>query len=232
VSDYLFDFLRSGERKVTQGISVEPYLSRDDYGTVRFVPSAGFNRLHELSGDELERFIGTVAGEVCPDFIVLDWGSCLRADTAEWLADSSYAVFVGRHEGTKSYIGEGHEADAEASGTAGMAETVGIAGMTGMAGIAGELGIDEKKAVFVIIRQPPETDAELPQGFIGISEDPYAFERDGGRVAISLATAFGTGAKKLADIALGADDELGVPDASGIINENERGRKIDELFAA
>jgi hypothetical protein len=50
--------------------------------------------------------------------------------------------------------------------------------------------------------------AGAPAGFVEICEDPYAFDRDGERIAISLATSFGTGVKKLADIVLGTDGGL------------------------
>jgi MinD-like ATPase involved in chromosome partitioning or flagellar assembly len=42
-------------------------------------------------------------------------------------------------------------------------------------------------------------------GYVEICEDPYAFDRDAERVSISLATAFGTGVKQLADIVTGAE---------------------------
>ncbi|MDR3225944.1 MAG: hypothetical protein LBT52_06615 [Clostridiales Family XIII bacterium] len=184
VSVFMFQFLRSIE-KGGAPVSAEPYLSRDDYGTIRFMPSDGFNRLRELSGSRLDRFIAAAAAEVQPDILVLDWGACVGADTAEWLRASAHTVMIGRHEGVKSCTGDNRSAFTR---------------------IAEELGIDSRKAAFVINRQPPEEIDALQDRCVGISEDAYAFERDGDHIAISLATAFGTGIKELADTLLSADE--------------------------
>jgi len=184
VSVFMFQFLRSLE-KGGAGVSAESYLSRDDYGTIRFIPSPGFNRLHELSGDRLVRFITAIAAEVRPDVLILDWGSGAGADAAEWLRASAHTIIVGRHGGIKSGCGDSRAAHTR---------------------IADELGIDSRKSAFVINRQPAETIDELPSRFVGISEDPHAFERDGDSISISLATAFGTGIKKLADVLFAVDE--------------------------
>jgi hypothetical protein len=104
--------------------------------------------------------------------------------------------------------------------------------------LAAELGVCLDKAVFVVNRQPPELVDGLPGRFVGISDDPYAFERDGDRVSISLATAFGTGIKALAEMALSGGERGGgaeaVIEAAGeALDKRKIGNgKQDEYFAA
>jgi MinD-like ATPase involved in chromosome partitioning or flagellar assembly len=182
VSDFLFGFLRTGG-KGQECAPAAPYLWRDDHGVIRFLPSAGTNRLRELSGTARERFVEAVAAEVRPDVILLDMGSCADADARAWLRASAYAVLVGRHAGVKSSTDEGAT----------------------LRRIAEELGVDAERAIHVTSRRPVDSEEDLPDGFTAVYEDPYAFERDGNHVGISLATAFGTGVKELADRVLARD---------------------------
>jgi hypothetical protein len=70
---------------------------------------------------------------------------------------------------------------------------------------------------------------------VTVSEDPYAFDRNEGRISISLATAFGSGVKRLADIALGADGETvaggNMTDASFPDSESGFPRDVDTAFS-
>lgn len=195
VADFLFGFLRTGIGEQTR-LQAAPYLWRDDNGVIRFMPSIGTNRLCELTGAFRERFVDAVAAEVRPDVILLDMGSCIDADAREWMRASASVIFVGRHGGVKT--GKGMPAAFD--------------------NIAEDLGIDAERAIHVISRRPADTEDDpsdmnggLAAGFTAICEDPYAFENDGSRVAISLATAFGTGIKELADRVLARD----MPDPEG-----------------
>jgi hypothetical protein len=203
MSGFLFAFFRSG---ADEGVSVGPYLSHDDYGVMRFPPSCGLNRLRELDGAELGRFLSSVAGEAAPDFVVLDWGSGLWGAASEYVKASAFTVLVARRGGVKA----------------------GVEGDDALLSVVDELGIDRARAVIAMGRAPaasgeektpdtagPETDASVNgiAGRVEICDDPYAFDRDAGRVSISLATSFGTGVKRLVDVVLGADED--VPEANG-----------------
>jgi hypothetical protein len=192
-SGYLFGFVRSLSPGKDGPPAVAPYLARDDFGTRRFRPSAGLNSLHELTGDILVRFIETVCSGVGPDVVVLDWGTMTTGDARVWARASHRTVLVGSH-GVTGSPGDG------------VREAFDL--------IASGLGLDEDRVIYALGRAPADADgAEAGDGIVRISEDPYAFDRDGSEVAVSLATAFGTGVKLLVGRAFADDAEL--PDMPG-----------------
>jgi hypothetical protein len=261
MSRFLFAFLGEGKeanstadpsRSSGAPVSAEPYLARDDYGVMRFPPFAGFNRLRELRGDQLARFIRDVAGETRADMVVADWGGGLTDEAAEYLCISSFVVLVARHGGVKVRGGAGR-----------------LPSPPTLLYLADELGVDRSKVIAVVGRSPASGDedysdedggldssdlasaanggvdrrdlgssirdamgiAATPANDAGngadataccveICEDPYAFDSDSERISLSLATSFGTGVKRLADIVLGTDD--GAPGSDDA---------IDTLFA-
>lgn len=241
VSAFMFHFLRAGEGRESIPSALH-FISRDDYGVSRFVPTVGLGRLRELSGEALGRFVRELSCDLGADFVFIDWGSCIGEDTAEWMADSSAALFVMRHGGVKSRIAgaegtsgnegtDGSGWGGSGAGGVGSAGTGGT-GSAGAEGIAGWLGVDADRACFVVNRQPPEPDMQMPKRCIGICDDPYAFEHDGERISISLATAFGTGIKELADKVLAGGDGDADIDSAAEIAEDEDTGGYDAIFAA
>jgi MinD-like ATPase involved in chromosome partitioning or flagellar assembly len=191
MSGFLFELLRGGQTQAASATA--PYLSRDDYGVMRFRPSSGLNRLRELDAAELGRFMAVVADESDPDIVVADWGGGFCDAAAEYIAGSSFVVFVAKHSDGKTPA----------------------AGGASLLSLADELGVDRSRAVAVFGRVPA-VDEAYENGIleerrrvecVEICEDPYAFDRDAGRVSLSLATSFGTGVKRLANIVLGVEDE-------------------------
>ncbi|MDR1495391.1 MAG: hypothetical protein LBS67_00440 [Clostridiales Family XIII bacterium] len=195
MSGFLFAFLREKENGDGATVSAALYTARDDYGVVRFPPFAGLNRLRELDATELGRFMGKVTEELAPDAVIADWGGVFGDAAAAYIGGSSFTVFVARHGGVKVSPDDGGAS---------------------LLSLADELGVDRSRTVVVFNRTPAADDdygdgrddtADKKDNFLDICEDPYAFDRDAGRVSLSLATSFGTGVKRLADIVLGAYDE-------------------------
>jgi hypothetical protein len=204
MSRYLFAFFGESigagaaagmSRSTHAAVSAEPYIARDDYGVMRFPPFAGLNRLRELRGAQLGRFMRDVAGETGADMILADWGGGLTDEAAEYIGVSDFVVFVTRHGGAKAPI----------AGDDPLLQY-----------LADELGVDRSRVIVVVGRSPAsESDessdgggADAPDGSVEICEDPYAFDRSEERISISLATSFGTGVKKLADIMLETEDDI------------------------
>jgi hypothetical protein len=263
MSRFLFAFLGEGKeanatsdpfRSSGSPVSAAPYMARDDYGVMRFPPFPGFNRLRELRGAELGRFMRDVVGETGADMVIADWGGGITDEAAEYLGVSSFVVLVTRHGGAKARGGAGR-----------------LPSPPALLYLADELGVDRSKVVAVVGRSPasgvyensdedvgadcsasfedgdldrrdlgasirdamgiaaaPANDAgghaDASAGYVEICEDPYAFDSDGERISISLATSFGTGVKKLADIVLGF--RLGADDGAP-----ESDDAMDALFA-
>jgi hypothetical protein len=189
---------------------------------MRFTPFAGLNRLRELGGAEFGRLIDLLSHELKPDIFIVDWGCAPDGCAAEYIKLSAVTVLVSKFGGVKSPPGAGgsllslademgadkdrvvavvnrtptsQDADvpyggASSGGASFGGDVMDAAGGgdggagSGAGGVSGEAG-----------------------RVVEISDDPYAFDSDAGRVSISLATAFGAGVKRLADAALGADDE-------------------------
>jgi MinD-like ATPase involved in chromosome partitioning or flagellar assembly len=194
----LFAFLQGKKEGAREAFSVAPYLTRDEYGVMRFPPSGGLNRLRELEGEDMARFMRAVTGEIAPDVVVADWGGGFGETGADYMRASAFTVFVARRSGTK---------------------TPRAGGAVSLLSIADELGVDRSRAIAVMSRAPLAGDAgeadacaERSGGqeggnFVEVGEDPYAFSEDAGRVSLSLATSFGTDVKRLADIVLGGCGE-------------------------
>jgi hypothetical protein len=147
------------------------------------------------------------------DIMVADWGGGLTDAAAEYLKNSAFTVLVARHDGVKTPTS--HDGSA-------------------FTRLTDELGLDRSKVVVAVCGSPasesgddsdgtssggaePSDPAEAARGaydgegaqlaHVDICDDPYAFDRGNERISISLATAFGTGVKKLADIVLGVDGD-------------------------
>jgi MinD-like ATPase involved in chromosome partitioning or flagellar assembly len=217
MAGFLFSFLKQEKNGSGAGVSAALYTECDDYGVVRFPPSAGLNRLRELDAAELARFMAAVTDELAPDVVIADWGCGVYDAAAAYVGGAAFTVFVARCDGGK--VAKGDDA--------------------ALLALADELGVDRSRAIAVFSRAPVAGDADESgeagesQGdgaadatIIEVCEDPYAFDRDGARVSLSLATSFGTGVKRLADIVLGAD-------ATAVADGDERAAApggIDGLF--
>jgi hypothetical protein len=213
MSAFLFAFLRAGKEGRGAEVSAAPYIARDDYGVMRFTPTRGLNRLRELGGEELARFLKAVTGETAPDVVVADWGGGFGEVAAGYMRASAYTVFVARRDGTKV------RDDGDGASLFSVAEDLGVErsraiavmGRAPAAEIAGS--VDDAADAADASRSATPEDGRT--AFLEICEDPYAFDRDEGRVTLSLATSFGTGVKRLADLALGGGEETLAAGAAG-----------------
>ncbi|MDR2162639.1 MAG: hypothetical protein LBO70_01640 [Clostridiales Family XIII bacterium] len=222
IQDFIFAFIRGSSNGCSAPASVIPYIASDDYGVMRFLPSCSLNRLRELNGEELERFLTVVTHDTAPDMVIVDWGSGFGSAAEEYIKLSEFTVLVTMHGGMKFLSGDE---------------------ITLLTSAAEELGLDSLRTVLAVNRVPVDGVAYehsfAPKvsganeaggdtyehdlcargeraGYVVICDDPYAFDKDAGRVSISLATAFGTGVKHLADIVLGSEEEI--PDAKGYVS--------------
>jgi cellulose biosynthesis protein BcsQ len=215
-------------------VSVEPYIARDDYGVMRFPPFAGLNRFRELRGAQLRRFMHDVVDGTGADMVIADWGGGLTDEAVEYIGVSSFVVLVVRHGGAKTHSTEDGSSLLRLADELGVdrSRVVVVSGRSPASGngeysdAGGNVGYSDSTVYgsadrrnsgsstrdAASVANAPANDiaggADSLAGYVEICEDPYAFDRDGERISISLATSFGTGVKKLADIVLGTGDDL------------------------